>query len=58
MLSQHLITKPVFEALFQSYSFVQNNPVSQSMESILNVMDKQGLMKEQEKLEVFMKVFV
>lgn len=53
MLSQHLITKPVFEALFDSYSFVQNNPVSRSMESILNVMDKQGLMKEQEKLEDF-----
>src|SRR5699024_862756 len=48
MLSQHLITKPVFEALFDTYSFVKNNPVSQSMESILEVLDKQGLLKEQE----------
>src|SRR5699024_11052277 len=40
MLSQHLITKPVFEALFESYSFVNNNPVSQAMESILKVLDK------------------
>ncbi|MEN1969055.1 type ISP restriction/modification enzyme [Lentibacillus sp. N15] len=53
MLAQHLITKPVFEALFESYSFVNNNPVSQAMESILDVLDKQGLLKEQEKLEDF-----
>ena len=25
MLSQHIITKPVFEALFEEYSFVKNN---------------------------------
>ena len=31
MLSQHIITKPVFDALFENYSFVRNNPVSQSM---------------------------
>lgn len=53
MLAQHLITKPVFEALFDSYSFAKNNPVSQAMESILDILDKQGLLKEQEKLEDF-----
>lgn len=53
MLSQHLITKPVFEALFDTYSFVNNNPVSKAMESILEVLDKQGLLKEQEQLEGF-----
>src|SRR5699024_233548 len=53
MLSQHLITKPVFEALFETYSFVNNNPVSQAMESILELLDKQGLLKEQEQLEDF-----
>ncbi|MCL2284645.1 MAG: DEAD/DEAH box helicase family protein [Fibromonadales bacterium] len=30
MLSQHIITKPVFEALFEGYSFVKNNPISVS----------------------------
>ncbi len=25
MLAQHIITKPVFEALFEGYSFVKNN---------------------------------
>ncbi|MFD0943828.1 DEAD/DEAH box helicase [Savagea faecisuis] len=53
MLSQHLITKPVFEALFETYSFVNNNPVSQAMESILELLNKQGLLKEQEQLEDF-----
>lgn len=53
MLAQHLITKPVFEALFESYSFVNNNPVSQAMESILSVLDKQGLVREQERLQEF-----
>lgn len=53
MLAQHLITKPVFEALFESYSFAKDNPVSQAMEAVLNVMDKQGLMKEQSRLEEF-----
>ena len=53
MLAQHLITKPVFEALFDSYSFVNHNPVSQSMDAVLAVMDEKGLMKEQEGLEKF-----
>lgn len=53
MLSQHLITKPVFEALFETYRFVNKNPVSQAMESILDLMDKQGLLKEQEQLDDF-----
>ena len=30
MLAQHIITKPVFEALFEGYSFVKSNPVSTS----------------------------
>lgn len=53
MLAQHLITKPIFEALFESYSFAKNNPISKSMDKVLSVMDEQGLMKEQEKLQKF-----
>ncbi|MDR3241389.1 MAG: DEAD/DEAH box helicase family protein [Lactobacillaceae bacterium] len=51
MLSQHLITKPVFEALFDEYSFVNNNPVSQAMETIIVELEKAGFAKEQENLE-------
>lgn len=53
MLAQHLITKPVFEALFDSYSFAKDNPVSQAMDAVLSVMDEKGLIKEQERLEKF-----
>lgn len=48
MLSQHLITKPVFEALFDEYSFVNNNPVSSAMENIVKELEKAGFAKEQE----------
>lgn len=51
MLSQHLITKPIFEALFEDYSFVNQNPVSQAMESIVIELEKAGFTKEQENLE-------
>lgn len=51
MLSQHLITKPIFESLFEEYSFVNQNPVSQAMESIVIELEKAGFTKEQENLE-------
>lgn len=51
MLSQHLITKPIFESLFEDYSFVNQNPVSQAMESIVIELEKAGFTKEQENLE-------
>lgn len=50
MLSQHLITKPIFEALFEEYSFVNNNPVSAAMENIVKELEKAGFAKEQENL--------
>jgi predicted helicase len=53
MLAQHLITKPVFESLFETYSFVNNNPISKSMERMLEILDGQGLLREQEKLYDF-----
>lgn len=53
MLAQHLITKPVFEALFDEYSFINNNPVSQAMETIVTELQKAGFEKEQEKLAPF-----
>lgn len=53
MLAQHLITKPVFEALFDEYSFVNHNPVSQAMENIVIELQKAGFEKEQKKLAPF-----
>lgn len=39
MLAQHLITKPVFDALFKDYGFAENNPVSQTMDGVLKVLN-------------------
>jgi predicted helicase len=46
MLSQHIITKPVFDALFEGYSFVQNNPISVSMQSMLDLLEAQAIEKD------------
>ena len=35
MLAQHLITLPIFDALFGEYGFIKNNPVSFAMEQIV-----------------------
>ena len=53
MLSQHIITKPVFDALFEGYSFVQSNPVSVSMQTMLDILEEQALEKDLEVLEKF-----
>ena len=53
MLAQHLITQPVFEALFENYSFVRNNPISQSMEKMLALLEEQKDEKDTETLQKF-----
>lgn len=53
MLAQHLITKPVFEALFKDYSFASNNPVSQAMQNVLDLLQAHRLDKEADTLEKF-----
>ncbi|MEQ3762550.1 MAG: type ISP restriction/modification enzyme [Alcanivorax sp.] len=53
MLAQHLITKPVFDALFEGYSFASNNPVSQAMQQVLDILEEHRLDKEADTLERF-----
>lgn len=53
MLSQHIITKPVFEALFEGYSFVQNNPMSKSMQKMLDLLEQQTIEEDVKTLESF-----
>ncbi|WP_285023346.1 DEAD/DEAH box helicase [Lactococcus garvieae] len=53
MLAQHLITKPIFDALFDEYSVVRNNPVNDAMEAIITEFSKYGFQKEQKELEAF-----
>lgn len=53
MLAQHLITEPIFDALFGEYSFVKNNVVSKSLNAVVDEFNKYGFSKEQEKLKPF-----
>lgn len=53
MLAQHLITKPVFDALFADYSFASHNPMSKAMQAVLDVLDAQNLGKEASTLQEF-----
>lgn len=53
MLAQHLITKPVFDALFASYSFASHNPMSKAMQSVLDVLQAHRIEKEADTLQKF-----
>lgn len=55
MLAQHLITQPVFEALFENYSFVANNPVSKSLQKMVALLEEQAFDKDTEFLNKFYK---
>lgn len=53
MLAQHLITQPIFEALFEGYSFVKDNPVSHAMNDVVSAFSVFGFDKEQKELAPF-----
>jgi predicted helicase len=53
MLAQHLITKPVFDSLFEGYAFTEHNPVSLAMQSVLEVLQSHHLNKEADTLQLF-----
>ena len=53
MLAQHIITQPVFEALFEDYSFVKNNTISKSLQGIIDALNEQNKKEDAQKLERF-----
>lgn len=53
MLAQHIITKPIFEALFEDYSFEKNNPISEAMQKMLNHLEGESVADESDKLQRF-----
>lgn len=53
MLAQHLITRPVFDALFENYKFTQANPVSQAMQKMLDSLKDEAMEKEAATLDKF-----
>jgi predicted helicase/SOS-response transcriptional repressor LexA len=53
MLSQHIITRPVFDALFEGYLFSGSNPVAKAMQEIADIIEEYSVSKETEGLERF-----
>jgi predicted helicase len=53
MLAQHVITKPVFDALFEGYNFAEANPMSIAMQKMLDVLEGHRLDKEADTLQRF-----
>lgn len=53
MLAQHMITQPIFDALFSDYNFVENNAVSRSMQSMIDLLKEEAFEKDTEVLQNF-----
>ncbi len=51
MLAQHLVTRPVFNALFEGHQFVQENPVSCALQRVLDALDNFTLKEESQDLK-------
>jgi predicted helicase len=55
MLSQHMITKPVFESVFENYSFAEHNAISKSMQRMIDLLEAQAIDKDTHTLDNFYK---
>ena len=53
MLAQHLITRPVFDAVFEGNSFTQENSVSKAMQEVIELLDAQNIGEESVSLQSF-----
>ena len=53
MMAQHIITRPVFEALFENYDFASGNPVANALNELQNEFGEFGLENETRDLEGF-----
>ncbi|MEN9945755.1 MAG: hypothetical protein RLZZ293_141 [Pseudomonadota bacterium] len=53
MLAQHIITRPIFEALFSNYNFTEHNSISKSMQQVLDILDSHHIDNEAQKLDKF-----
>ena len=53
MMAQHILTRPVFEALFEHYAFSEGNPVAQALDAMRRDFAEFGLENETRDLEGF-----
>ena len=53
MMAQHILTQPVFEALFEHYDFASSNPVAQALDDLRRDFGEFGLENEIRDMERF-----
>ena len=53
MMAQHILTRPVFEALFESYDFAAGNPVARALNALTEDFGEFGLENETRDLKSF-----
>ena len=53
MMAQHILTRPVFEALFEHYNFAAGNPVARALDALRQDFGEFGLENETRDLERF-----
>ena len=53
MMAQHILTRPVFEALFEGYDFAGTNPVARALDGLRRDFGEFGLENETRDLEGF-----
>ena len=53
MLAQHLVTKPVFDALFAGHDFASQNSMSKAMQDVLDALQEHHIEKEADTLQAF-----
>ena len=53
MMAQHILTRPVFEALFEDYNFASGNPVALALDNLRKDFGEFGLEDETRDLEGF-----
>ena len=53
MMAQHILTRPVFEALFEDYDFAGRNPVSKALDDLRKDFGEFGLENETRDLQRF-----
>ena len=53
MMAQHILTRPVFEALFEQYDFAAGNPVARALDALQQDFGEFGLENETRDLERF-----
>ena len=59
MLAQHILTAPLFDAMFPDHSFSKQNPVSRAMNTILEMLTDHSMIEnERRDLDAFYKAMV